>query len=52
MRRCNDRGGQCNRAGSVGIKDIPSGVFAAGNPCKVIRAITEQDSIQLKKSLF
>jgi maltose O-acetyltransferase len=26
-------------AGSVVIKDIPSGVFAAGNPCKVIRQI-------------
>jgi maltose O-acetyltransferase len=24
-------------AGSVVVKDIPSGVFAAGNPCKVIR---------------
>ena len=26
-------------AGSVVTKDIPSGVFAAGNPCKVIRAL-------------
>ncbi|MRX63339.1 acyltransferase [Maribacter luteus] len=26
-------------AGSVVTKDIPSGVFAAGNPCKVIREI-------------
>lgn len=26
-------------AGSVVTKDIPSGVFAAGNPCRVIRAI-------------
>jgi len=26
-------------AGSVVIKDIPSDVFAAGNPCKVIRAL-------------
>jgi maltose O-acetyltransferase len=26
-------------AGSVVTKDIPSGVFAAGNPCKVIRKI-------------
>jgi maltose O-acetyltransferase len=24
-------------AGSVVVKDIPSGVFAAGNPCKIIR---------------
>ena len=26
-------------AGSVVTKNIPSGVFAAGNPCKVIRKI-------------
>ncbi len=26
-------------AGSVVTKDIPSGVFAAGNPCRVIKAI-------------
>ena len=26
-------------AGSVVTKDIPADVFAAGNPCKVIRAI-------------
>lgn len=26
-------------AGSVVIKDIPSGVFAAGNPCKVVKSI-------------
>lgn len=30
-------------AGSVVIKDIPSDVVAAGNPCKVLRAITEKD---------
>jgi maltose O-acetyltransferase len=28
-------------AGSVVTRDIPEGVFAAGNPCRVIRAITE-----------
>ena len=28
-------------AGSVVTKDIPESVFAAGNPCRVIRAITE-----------
>ena len=28
-------------AGSVVTRDIPDGVFAAGNPCKVIREITE-----------
>lgn len=30
-------------SGSVVTKDIPSGVIAAGNPCKVIREITEED---------
>ena len=28
-------------AGSVVTRDIPSGVFAAGNPCRVIREIAE-----------
>ncbi|HEU0013312.1 MAG TPA: sugar O-acetyltransferase [Longimicrobium sp.] len=31
-------------AGSVATRDIPDGVFAAGNPCRAIRAISEQDS--------
>lgn len=39
-------------AGSVVTKDIPAGVFAAGNPCRVIREITEQDSIERKAELF
>lgn len=30
-------------AGSVVNRDIPDGVIAAGNPCKVIRKITEAD---------
>lgn len=30
-------------AGSVVTKDIPDNVVAAGNPCKVIRKITEED---------
>lgn len=30
-------------AGSVVTKDIPDWVIAAGNPCKVIRPITEED---------
>ncbi len=30
-------------AGSVVNRDIPSGVIAAGNPCRVIRRITEAD---------
>jgi maltose O-acetyltransferase len=28
-------------AGSVVTRDIPDGVFAAGNPCRVVREITE-----------
>lgn len=28
-------------AGSVVTRDIPAGVFAAGNPCRVIRRIEE-----------
>lgn len=30
-------------AGSVVCHDIPDGVIAAGNPCKVIREMTEED---------
>lgn len=33
-------------AGSVVTKDIPERVLAYGSPCKVIREITEADSIQ------
>jgi acetyltransferase-like isoleucine patch superfamily enzyme len=28
-------------AGSVVTRDIPADVFAAGNPCRVLRAITD-----------
>ena len=35
-------------AGSVVTKDIPSNSFAAGVPARVIRTITEQDSIRNK----
>jgi maltose O-acetyltransferase len=28
-------------AGSVVTRDVPAGVFAAGNPCRVVREITE-----------
>ena len=31
-------------AGSVVTKDIPAGVVAAGNPCRVIRPITQEDT--------
>ena len=30
-------------AGSVVTKDIPSGVVAVGNPCRVLREINEYD---------
>ena len=30
-------------AGSVVTRDIPPGTLAAGNPCRVIRRITEED---------
>lgn len=30
-------------SGSVVTKDIPDHVIAAGNPCKVIREITEEE---------
>lgn len=32
-------------AGSVVVKDIPANSFAAGNPCRVIREITDADSM-------
>ena len=35
-------------AGSVVTRDIPEGVLAAGNPCRVIREITEKDSMYLR----
>lgn len=39
-------------AGSVVTHSIPANSFAAGNPCRVIREITEADSVYLKKELF
>lgn len=35
-------------AGSVVTKDIPSGVVAVGNPCRVLRPITEKDKVGFK----
>ena len=37
-------------AGSVVTKDIPGGVVAAGNPCRVIRTVTEADRKKLFRS--
>jgi len=39
-------------AGSVVTRDIPDNCFAAGNPCRVIRKITEKDAVALKSELF
>ena len=36
-------------AGSVVTKDIPAGVLAAGNPCRVIREISEADKLRYSK---
>lgn len=33
-------------SGSIVTRDIPDGVVAFGNPCKVVRAITEDDIIK------
>lgn len=35
-------------AGSVVTRDVPPGVFAAGNPCRVIRELTDADSLKNK----
>ena len=45
-------GGVTIGAGSVVTHDIPSGVIAAGVPCKVIRPITEKDKIKPEDILF
>lgn len=39
-------------AGSVVTRDIPANSLAAGNPCKVIREITEKDSIKNMPELW
>lgn len=39
-------------AGSVVTKDIPSGMIAAGVPCRVIRPITTADSIAYRAELL
>ena len=31
--------------GSVVVKDIPDGVLAVGNPCRVVRTLTEKDGL-------
>ncbi|MBQ8088260.1 MAG: sugar O-acetyltransferase [Clostridia bacterium] len=39
-------------AGSVVTKSIPANSFAAGNPCRVIREITEADSMRHKPEIL
>lgn len=39
-------------AGSVVTRDIPANSLAAGNPCRVIRAITEADRLSNHPELF
>ena len=39
-------------AGSIVTRDIPSNSFAAGNPCRVIREITEKDSMKYKPEIL
>lgn len=36
-------------AGSVVTKDIPANIIAVGNPCKILREISEEDKIREKK---
>ncbi len=39
-------------AGSVVTKDIPAGVIAVGNPCRVLREIGEKDKLKYHPELF
>ena len=39
-------------AGSVVTRDIPSNTFAAGVPCRVVREITEEDSMKHKPDIL
>lgn len=39
-------------AGSVVSRDIPSGVLAVGNPCRVVRKLDDKDSLSNHPELF
>src|SRR5207248_8502815 len=38
-------------AGSVVTRDIPDGVFAAGNPCRVIRELADNEDADCKNQI-
>ena len=39
-------------AGSVVTRNIPANSFAAGNPCRVIRALSKEDSLANKPEIL
>ena len=39
-------------AGSVVTKDIPPNVIAVGNPCRVLREITEEDRLNAAEDII
>lgn len=39
-------------AGSVVTRSIPDNCLAVGNPCRVVREITEDDALELKKEIL
>lgn len=39
-------------AGSVVTRDVPANSFAAGNPCRVIRTLTDADSMKHKPEIL
>ena len=39
-------------AGSVVTRDVPANSFAAGVPCRVIREITDEDSMENKPEIL
>lgn len=39
-------------AGSVVTKDIPADVVAVGNPCRVLRKITDEDDVKAENMLY